>query len=510
MSVHVFDDSATPATAKQIDEQVKISDGPVYVFYSHPSIYVAYGLEKGIASNELFDAWLVGLNEALDAQRKNRRKVRLLCIQDALEQSRELFKKSSLKVDELTEFKVTPDQFMLMVGHQLVLQNGNIGNFFGRLEACTMYLSDHVYQLKIDVESALEKFNNAVDCASDASRELALIRSLFQKGKDENELLSLQLQQVQEDFEQQFIENRTLKQQLAQLEKRSEKLVTSAFNEFDEKKSVQTEYEHETYKHRNKELEKENKVLLEHIQQLKDEQKSCNSPVYTSSRKEVIDPAKLKEMEEENEFLLLHLKQLQCECETYLVKYQDSEKRRAQELFKSKQSAKFMTKDKLLAEKDLEIAKLNQRLIKLQLKSPSGDLSSSKDAPKAADGTKKTVRLGLLSRIKRRLKIGQRRKDKDAWINEQIDHLNQTDYFDSEWYLQKYPDVEEAGVNPAEHYLRFGAFEARNPSTKFNSVFYLQQNPDVAKEGINPLIHYILFGEAEGRLPKPRIKDIEQ
>ena len=36
-------------------------------------------------------------------------------------------------------------------------------------------------------------------------------------------------------------------------------------------------------------------------------------------------------------------------------------------------------------------------------------------------------------------------------------------YFDADWYLQYYPDVAKAGVNPYQHYLTHGQFEGRQP-----------------------------------------------
>ncbi|UTA49544.1 hypothetical protein L1F30_08400 [Simiduia sp. 21SJ11W-1] len=71
--------------------------------------------------------------------------------------------------------------------------------------------------------------------------------------------------------------------------------------------------------------------------------------------------------------------------------------------------------------------------------------------------------------------------------------------FDSGWYLNCYPDVEHAGVDPVSHYVRFGASEGRNPSQNFDSHLYLLANPDVAKANINPLYHYIMYGQSEGR-----------
>ena len=75
--------------------------------------------------------------------------------------------------------------------------------------------------------------------------------------------------------------------------------------------------------------------------------------------------------------------------------------------------------------------------------------------------------------------------------------------FDRDWYLDQYPDVRVAGVDPVKHYLAFGASEGRNPGPLFDSQWYLQQNPDVRNDGTNPLVHYLAHGAAEGRHPSP-------
>jgi hypothetical protein len=75
--------------------------------------------------------------------------------------------------------------------------------------------------------------------------------------------------------------------------------------------------------------------------------------------------------------------------------------------------------------------------------------------------------------------------------------------FDQRWYLDRYPDVADQKVNPALHFLQYGAAERRDPCALFNSDWYLQQNPDVRAADINPLIHYLRYGAREGRDPHP-------
>jgi hypothetical protein len=71
--------------------------------------------------------------------------------------------------------------------------------------------------------------------------------------------------------------------------------------------------------------------------------------------------------------------------------------------------------------------------------------------------------------------------------------------FDGRWYLERYPDVDAAGVDPALHYIRHGAAELRDPGPRFDTGWYLAHYPDVARSGMNPLVHFLRRGANEGR-----------
>lgn len=62
--------------------------------------------------------------------------------------------------------------------------------------------------------------------------------------------------------------------------------------------------------------------------------------------------------------------------------------------------------------------------------------------------------------------------------------------FDARWYLQCNPDVAEAGIHPALHYLRNGGREGRSPGPDFDASAYRRQHPELAADG-NPLLHYL-------------------
>jgi len=77
--------------------------------------------------------------------------------------------------------------------------------------------------------------------------------------------------------------------------------------------------------------------------------------------------------------------------------------------------------------------------------------------------------------------------------------IKKSAFFDDAFYKSTNPDVRDAGVDTAAHYIRSGANEGRDPSAKFSSRTYLELNPDVRDSGLNPLIHYLRYGINECR-----------
>lgn len=92
------------------------------------------------------------------------------------------------------------------------------------------------------------------------------------------------------------------------------------------------------------------------------------------------------------------------------------------------------------------------------------------------------------------------RKGRARRLKEEARLLRLSGFFDEAWYLEKYPDVQKAGFDPVEHYLRFGAAENRDPSPLFSTRGYCSDYPDVAEAKMNPLLHYIKHGIEESRI----------
>jgi len=80
-----------------------------------------------------------------------------------------------------------------------------------------------------------------------------------------------------------------------------------------------------------------------------------------------------------------------------------------------------------------------------------------------------------------------------------VETIRYSPYFDRDWYLDAYPDVASAGLDPAKHYAIHGAAEGREPGPWFSGTEYLRNYEDVAAADVNPLLHYILVGAKEGR-----------
>jgi glycosyltransferase involved in cell wall biosynthesis/predicted nucleic acid-binding Zn-ribbon protein len=75
--------------------------------------------------------------------------------------------------------------------------------------------------------------------------------------------------------------------------------------------------------------------------------------------------------------------------------------------------------------------------------------------------------------------------------------------FDATWYLEQYPDVREAGVNPLVHYIADGGREGRAPSILFDPSWYKEHCGGTLTGDITPLEHYLATPVAERKSPHP-------
>lgn len=83
--------------------------------------------------------------------------------------------------------------------------------------------------------------------------------------------------------------------------------------------------------------------------------------------------------------------------------------------------------------------------------------------------------------------------------------------FNVDWYNSRYPDVEMSGLEPLDHYLRYGERLGRKPSLDFDPLFYLECYPDIIELRVSPLKHFVTIGRSEGRVGHAKtVEDYKQ
>ena len=121
----------------------------------------------------------------------------------------------------------------------------------------------------------------------------------------------------------------------------------------------------------------------------------------------------------------------------------------------------------------------------------AGNVGGSSSSSKSAAWTKPSLAAGLFG--------GNKAKREER----RLVHLIQSSgKFNADWYLQNYPDVAlhpNFSRQPVVHYLKFGAFEGRDPGPDFSSDDYLDAHPQLRAAGINPLVHFLTEGRGNGR-----------
>lgn len=80
---------------------------------------------------------------------------------------------------------------------------------------------------------------------------------------------------------------------------------------------------------------------------------------------------------------------------------------------------------------------------------------------------------------------------------ENIKLIRNSKYFDDKYYRLENPSVKG---DACSHYYYYGWKDGKSPSYEFSNNFYLKNYKDVEDAGVNPLLHYLKFGRAENRI----------
>ncbi|WP_386083030.1 glycosyltransferase [Vreelandella sp. F11] len=85
----------------------------------------------------------------------------------------------------------------------------------------------------------------------------------------------------------------------------------------------------------------------------------------------------------------------------------------------------------------------------------------------------------------------------------EIDVVSESALFDAGWYLERYIDLQQASIEPLEHFYTTGTLEQRDPGPHFTVSGYCRRYPEVKVSGQHPLVHYMVEGHAKGLEPLP-------
>ncbi|MGY4877579.1 hypothetical protein ACLUEY_06785 [Vreelandella aquamarina] len=346
--------------------------------------------------------------------------------------------------------------------------------------------------------------------------------------KEENSLLLEQLHSVQEVFEIQV-------NKLSDIQRHEEQQRKTA----------------EQYQHKLLKSEKENSLLLTQLQSVQEalerrineqheEQKKLKENQHKAAEK---NHQQITELEEEKALLL---QQLQVVQETYEVLLNDSkaldrvqketilcleQKNEEQETVSSKaiqQLEKERDEQKAISathqgNHDAVVNKLEQRVAELHKTQELLEKSALDHVQLRQQLEKRQKELNMLrnssqqhihhlERLVQWLRVHAQRHAAAAYreirsykktLPKQAAMLEASQFFDADWYREQYPDVAQAGLRPAEHFIKFGAIDGRDPGPLFSTDFYLTYYEDVAASGQHPLLHYLRHGVTEQRETRP-------
>lgn len=70
---------------------------------------------------------------------------------------------------------------------------------------------------------------------------------------------------------------------------------------------------------------------------------------------------------------------------------------------------------------------------------------------------------------------------------------------DADFYRSQLEVPKESEFDPALHYIIEGVLEGLDPHPTFDTKYYVERNPDVYEAGVNPYFHYLIQGHKEAR-----------
>lgn len=451
----------------------------------HESVILVYPAIQTLLSKELragTDSELAVtstanlFNELLSVHRTARKKLKMLNMRSLnFATKEELTLLSEMSWNLQSNPVEAEDDIFTLAAYQIIHQNKKLKKLADLLTASSMPIGSANEEVKIDLalgkySSKLREFETLLETAEKNKNALLESQQKIGAVEAEGEVLRLQVAQLQEELEKYFNLSR----------------------ELENEKSLAAERERDA----NKSLEELNGLQAE--------------------------------KESEIELLQVQLSVIQSELETYFVKATEAERQKVEaqrEISRLQEKNETAMRKSTALERKLneteetkrrqhsdhirETKQQQREYVKLELKfkQQRGEFATQMHQVERLTSELKNIKTSAswkisaparaVSRVVSKVDRKKLKLRQDAGL------IYTSELFDAEWYLKTYPDVKSANIDPAEHYLEYGAKEGRLPSASFDGNWYLKRYPDVADSDVNPLVHYLKFGQNEGRSASP-------
>lgn len=496
--------------------------------YPLPMPYIAALMAKGVSPETAVHQWHGQAERLITLFKQNRQRISLMAYPQA-EQSE---KPGDDVVNTPVPLPHIAPIYQLAAQH-LIQQSPALEKTQAYLLACTQNAGETKPAPVPNITEAIEQHRRLRSENHAALKRLEANEDRHRALEGKSQAAEQQLKRLQEDLDQQAVQLQQRSTQQMQVEEERGRLqaslrgvqadleqallrnseLESALQKYQqaEEESTQREAEQaaklQDMQQQQQSLSDENALMLEQLHGVQEELEQY-------VLKEQARQAELQQAEQNASGLEKALKKLQTEHQATLTKQQQAEKQVARR--ENEQTAKLqdmqhqqqsLSEENALmleqlhgVQEELEQFMLNGQALEHDLsryRHEKQELTQELAAHQTIEEWLRSCAAKAVKEATRSNRVSQKRLARHKQL------LESSRFFDAEWYQAQYPDVANGPLDAAEHYLKHGVLEGRNPSLLFDSLHYIASYPDVAAAGLNPLVHFIELGQAENRKPLP-------
>ncbi|AIA76756.1 hypothetical protein FF32_18470 [Halomonas campaniensis] len=510
------------------------------IAWPQPDAWLAASLANGVAGEEALNDWLAQAKRLLALFRSARRQVTLAGYLPGCELKvvkAPLLDRCDNAIYQLAAAYISSQSQALKDTHAYLVASSQECPIE---ESCETQITQaalseyHARQTESKQGRRSARALQEADAAQERQQQhIARLKGELSSARDEHALLLQQLQstqqvvaertnelQVQRELSKQDAQRlQELEQQLQALKKENEAL-KQAF-EIQRKENDATQRHNQVLKKENESLKqtfetqrKENDATQRHNQVLKKENESLKQTFETQREEQNVTQQNTQFLKKENEALKQAFDSQRKEKEVSQQTLNAVQKESAQLLSTLQQVQQayesLYIEQQTLSEQLSTVYPQNQQelvksasdqvYLRQQLEKRQSELNTLR--------TESEQHIHRLERLVQWLRVHAQRHASTAYresrsykkaLPKQIAALEASPLFDAEWYCKQYPDVAQANIKPAEHFIKFGAIDGRHPGPLFSTEFYLTHYEDVAASGQHPLLHYLRYGKEENR-----------